>query len=404
MLAPRFGVSELVETTSALLADDPLPLEVDAESAARVRSHVATVWASFTSQVRKLLQLRYETAAALGQAPIGEMAATEGGYGPRAGAGSWSSSLAWRLLGELYTSARARDDFVWIIDPVTKELEAAGGERSDGRDAIGRVVPRATGTVVRPALSSSAAPTGISINPAPPAVSAQPSTPTSSTTRSDSVSWAEDLERTLSQQPDSPGLRVPFLYKSPPVEGSELALPAVERYVAKMRELLVLERDEALSAAEDDVLAAEAEEDEGGGRAVEAEARPDRRSGAAVGTESARYLTKLAMGAEDAASEGSGKLRDVLLRNVQTVSGRLGSRCILTIAADPIAAAAVRACDWRPHRRHAVLACLLRVPRIPRVPLPPDGTSRCCGTDPSRPSTPRPSPMTPPTVPPAPSH
>jgi len=92
-LRGAFGVAPLVSQVYALLeSDDSLP---DRETADKVRSHVPTVWASFSGEVRALLQQR---------APQAADAST-----------SWSEMPAWLTLRQFYADARDDDDFRWSL-------------------------------------------------------------------------------------------------------------------------------------------------------------------------------------------------------------------------------------------------------------------------------------------------
>ena len=119
----------------------------------QVRDHVPTIWASFTSAVRTMLQLRCEAEAALGEGRRG------GGGG--GAASSWSSSPAWLLLRELYADSKLEDGFSWKVgEPQRAKAAAARKAQPLGHEGLARrcrdAASAAASAVAKATLSAAA--------------------------------------------------------------------------------------------------------------------------------------------------------------------------------------------------------------------------------------------------------
>ena len=274
-LRPRFGIVPLVRRVDEILTRSGPPPVAAAEHAERVRQHVPTVWASFSSAVRALLQIRYESSAALGLSATGSAAAAAapavggvvvvGGGGSSGGSGGcWSNSSAWLLLRQLYASSKEDKAFRWSVSErqasrqpaatakKSKSLSSAKAEtkaeikaetkaETKAEVAAARAVAAATlvaaGEKDAPTLSASAYLAALALE-APPGTTAGEAWP----------SWnAADVD-------------VPPLAPLParaPLPGSAALLAAVGTYTTRLSRLLRQEREAALELAEKAVAAAE---------------------------------------------------------------------------------------------------------------------------------------------------
>ena len=348
-LRPRFGIVPLVRRVDEILTRSGPPPVAAAEHAERVRQHVPTVWASFSSAVRALLQIRYESSAALGLSATGSAAAAAapavggvvvvGGGGSSGGSGGcWSNSSAWLLLRQLYASSKEDKAFRWSVSErqasrqpaatakKSKSLSSAKAEtkaeikaetkaETKAEVAAARAVAAATlvaaGEKDAPTLSASAYLAALALE-APPGTTAGEAWP----------SWnAADVD-------------VPPLAPLParaPLPGSAALLAAVGTYTTRLSRLLRQEREAALELAEKAVAAAELDagpEDDDEDEALVVAATVQEQATAA-----AALRTALRKSAELRAEARLRQLRGVRLSNVQQVNGKLGHRAVITIAA-----------------------------------------------------------------------
>jgi hypothetical protein len=340
-LRPRFGIVPLVRRVDEILTRSGPPPVAAAEHAERVRQHVPTVWASFSSAVRALLQIRYESSAALGLSATGSAAAAAapavggvvvgGGGGSSGGSGGcWSNSSAWLLLRQLYASSKEDKAFRWSVSErqasrqpaatakKSKSLSSAKAEtkaETKAEVAAARAVAAATlvaaGEKDAPTLSASAYLAALALE-APPGTTAGEAWP----------SWnAADVD-------------VPPLAPLParaPLPGSAALLAAVGTYTTRLSRLLRQEREAALELAEKAVAAAELDagpEDDDEDEALVVAATVQEQATAA-----AAFRTALRKSAELRAEARLRQLRGVRLSNVQQVNGKLGHRAVITIAA-----------------------------------------------------------------------
>jgi len=346
-LRARFGIVPLVRRVDEILTMSGPPPAAAAEHAERVRQHVPTVWASFSSAVRALLQIRYESSAALGLSATGT-----GGGGGGGGVGRWSNSSAWLLLRELYASSKQDKAFRWRVNErlgvnerqanrqraanrqpaanakesksqssakaatkaeVAAEIQAEIKAETKAEVAAARAVAAATlvaaGEPNAPTLSASAYLAALALE-APPGAKA-------------GEAWA--VPSWYAADVDVPPLAP--LPTGAPLPGSAALLAAVGPYTTRLSRLLRQEREAALELAEKAVAAADLD------AGPEEEDEEEALVAAATGQEQATAAAALRKSLELRAEARLRQLRGVRLSNVQQVNGKLGPRAVITIAA-----------------------------------------------------------------------
>jgi hypothetical protein len=303
------------------------------------------VWASFSSAVRALLQIRYESSAALGLSATGTGGGGGGGGGGVVGSGGrWSNSSAWLLLREVYASSKQDKAFRWRVNErlgvnerqanrqrAANRQPAANAEESKSQSsakaatkaevaaetqaevAAARAVAAATlvaaGEPNAPTLSASAYLAALALE-APPGAKA-------------GEAWA--VPSWYAADVDVPPLAP--LPTGAPLPGSAALLAAVGPYTTRLSRLLRQEREAALELAEKAVAAADLD------ASPEEEDEEEALVAAATGQEQATAAAALRKSVELRAEARLRQLRGVRLSNVQQVNGKLGPRAVITIAA-----------------------------------------------------------------------
>jgi hypothetical protein len=344
-LRARFGIVPLVRRVDEILTMSGPPPAAAAEHAERVRQHVPTVWASFSSAVRALLQIRYESSAALGLSATGTGGGGGGGGGGVVGSGGrWSNSSAWLLLRELYASSKQDKAFRWRVNErlgvnerqanrqrAANRQPAANAKESKSQSsakaatkaevaaetkaevAAARAVAAATlvaaGEPNAPTLSASAYLAALALE-APPGAKA-------------GEAWA--VPSWYAADVDVPPLAP--LPTGAPLPGSAALLAAVGPYTTRLSRLLRQEREAALELAEKAVAAADLD------AGPEEEDEEEALVATATGQEQATAAAALRKSVELRAEARLRQLRGVRLSNVQQVNGKLGPRAVITIAA-----------------------------------------------------------------------
>ena len=335
-LRARFGIVPLVRRVDEILTMSGPPPAAAAEHAERVRQHVPTVWASFSSAVRALLQIRYESSAALGLSATGTGGGGGGGGGGVGSGGRWSNSSAWLLLRELYASSKQDKAFRWRVNErlgvnerqanrqrAANRQPAANAKESKSQSsakaatkaevAAARAVAAATlvaaGEPNAPTLSASAYLAALALE-APPGAKA-------------GEAWA--VPSWYAADVDVPPLAP--LPTGAPLPGSAALLAAVGPYTTRLSRLLWQEREAALELAEKAVAAADLD------AGPEEEDEEEALVAAATGQEQATAAAALRKSVELRAEARLRQLRGVRLSNVQQVNGKLGPRAVITIAA-----------------------------------------------------------------------
>jgi hypothetical protein len=344
-LRARFGIVPLVRRVDEILTMSGPPPAAAAEHAERVRQHVPTVWASFSSAVRALLQIRYESSAALGLSATGTGGGGGGGGGGGVGSGGrWSNSSAWLLLREMYASSKQDKAFRWRVNErlgvnerqanrqrAANRQPAANAKESKSQSsakaatkaevaadtkaevAAARAVAAATlvaaGEPNAPTLSASAYLAALALE-APPGAKA-------------GEAWA--VPSWYAADVDVPPLAP--LPTGAPLPGSAALLAAVGPYTTRLSRLLRQEREAALELAEKAVAAADLD------AGPEEEDEEEALVAAATGQEQATAAAALRKSVELRAEARLRQLRGVRLSNVQQVNGKLGPRAVITIAA-----------------------------------------------------------------------
>ena len=372
-LAPRFGVVPLVTRVDEYLTVGGPPPEDAAEFADMVRTHVPTVWSSFSGAVRTLVQARYANVEALTGA---------------VGAIKWSESPEWLLLRGLYEAAKNDEDFRWKLtraqkretlqeganEPTVLLVNAsgavtAGGSPRQQRDTkVQRAAEESVVAATPPAdkADRTAAEGGLSDDS-----SSAPVPRWMRLTSQGSLEllvtpvWAEGDDAAAVGVDVTDGLQAPFrpLSALQPLEGSSEITARVLEYTSGFSKLLLLERIAALGASaklieqlEADVEEAAAAAEAANVRAAEAltaaaavAAQDVNEDGfddgamsamgeaAAAAREAALALTLSETGPDALTAtvrtepRAVKSLRGVRMRNAQAVDGAAGTRCIVTI-------------------------------------------------------------------------